>query len=101
MNYYHWNFYLWYLIIQTLTRDASFTFIETNIIYLLYWKKALKLIFDFTSPMKKWITILESDEPRFHRVVEEFGIGSETKGTIKESIVWATNINKFTLIVNN
>lgn len=24
------------------------------------------------SPMKKWITILESDEPRFHLVVEAF-----------------------------
>lgn len=36
-----------------------------------FWTN-IQLIFDLISPIKKWITILESDEPRFHRVVEAF-----------------------------
>lgn len=32
----------------------------------------IQSLFDLTSPLKKWITVLESDEPRFHLVVEAF-----------------------------
>lgn len=36
-----------------------------------FWTN-IQLILDLISPMKKWITILESDKSRFHLVVEAF-----------------------------
>lgn len=32
----------------------------------------IQALCDLTAPLKKWITVLESDEPRFHLVVEAF-----------------------------
>lgn len=36
-----------------------------------FWAN-IQALHDLTAPLKKWITVLESDEPRFHLVVEAF-----------------------------